>query len=41
MSLFLLRGSLILFDLEASPKADLVLNKGLRLFENKCLSLNR
>ena len=37
----LLGGSLILFDFEASSKANSVLNRGLKLFENKCLSLNR
>ena len=31
----------ILFDFKASSKANLVLNRGLRLFENMCLSLSK
>ena len=41
LSLFLLGGSFILFDFETSSEADSMLNKGLRLFENKLLSLSK
>lgn len=37
----LVGGSFILFDFEVSSDAELVLNRGLRWFENKLLLLNR